>query len=163
QDAVFTVAPTGQRGEPAGDTRVTSTITNNTNFTFANVKEQSATVAPPLDPVLQAGTALSVQGPAAGVEATFTRTAFYRLAGPNLNLPVATCSSPPCDTVQRGQIVLGVNLALQRATVRVDVEFGPGDIINYATPSAISGIPIKINGDQITFSGTLNLVDFPQN
>src|SRR6185436_13206318 len=55
---------TGQRGEGAGDTRVTSTITNNTNFTFANVKQQSVTVSPPVEPALQAGSALSVAGPA---------------------------------------------------------------------------------------------------
>ena len=153
---------TGQRGEGAGDTRVTSTITNNTNFTFANVKQQSVTVSPPVEPALQAGSALSVAGPASVIEPTFTGTVFYRLAGTNLNIP-ASCNDPPCSNVSRGQIVLGVNLALQRATVRADLEFGSGDIINFGTPSAISGIPVTINGDKITFAGTLNRADFPQN
>jgi hypothetical protein len=163
QDTATTLALTGQRGDTAGDTRVTSTISNNTNFTFLNVKQQSATVAPSIDPVLQATSTFSTQGPAAILEPTATGTKFYRLAGSSLNLPVTTCGSPPCDPATRGQIVLGVNFALQRAVMRVDLEFTNGDVINFATPSALSGIPVAVSGNQITFNGTLNRVDFPEN
>jgi hypothetical protein len=162
QDTAAAVASTGQRGDPAGDTRVTSTISNNTNFTFLNVKQQSATVAPSTDPVLQATSSFSTQGPAAVLEPTFGGTVFYRLAGTNLNIPT-TCTDGPCDPAMRGQIIVGVNFALQRAVVRADLDFGSGDIINFGTPSPLRGVPITISGNQVTFSGTLNRVDFPEN
>ena len=160
--SVPVLAPTGERGG-TGDLRVTSTITDNTAFTFFNVKQRSATVAPLVDTVLQAASAISVQGPAAVLEPSFLGTVFYRLAGVGLNIPTSCLDSPPCDRVSRGQIVLGVNFALQRATIRADIELANGEILNFATPSALSGIPVVINGNQVTFNGTLNRVDFPQN
>jgi hypothetical protein len=56
-----------------------------------------------------------------------------------------------------------VNLTLQRATIRADLKFNDGGIINFATPSPLSGVPITVSGSQITFNGTLNRTDFPQN
>ena len=38
-----------------------------------------------------------------------------------------------------------------------------GEIFNVSIPINISGVPISINGNQVTFSGTFNLADFPLN
>jgi hypothetical protein len=161
QDTATTLALTGQRGDIAGDTRVTSTVTNNTNFTFLNVKQQSATVAPALDPVLQAGSALTVQGPAAVLQPAATGTVFYRLTGP-FNLPV-TCSDPPCGPLVNGDITLGVNFTLQLAFVRVNAMDNEGGFVNIASPLASGGIPVTASGGQVTFNATFNRADFPEN
>jgi hypothetical protein len=156
QDAATTVALTGQRGDTAGDTRVTATITNNTNFTFSNVKQQSVTVAPPTDPVLQAGSAISVQGPAAVLEIA-GGNAFYRLTGP-FNLPVS-CTDPPCSTLVSGDITVSIDRTLGLAYVRVNTRDNEGGVVNIGTPPAARGIPITVSGNQISFSGTFNRDD----
>ncbi len=111
--------------------------------------------------VFQATTEASTTGPAAVLQPTSTGTVFYRLQGP-FNIPVS-CSTPPCKAVVAGDVTLGVNLALQRAGLTANLQSSGGDRLNVASPSAASGFPISVSNGQVTFSGTFNLADFPQN
>jgi FecR-like protein len=90
---------------------------------------------------------------------TFTGTTFYRLTGP-FNIPFTGGGQGP-GTAIAGEITLGVNYALQRATLGVALLFNAGGLVNVGVPLSISGLPITINGNQVSFSGTFNLADFP--
>jgi FlaG/FlaF family flagellin (archaellin) len=92
---------------------------------------------------------------------SLTGTAFYRLAGP-MNLPT-TCGSPPCGTVVDGEFILAVNYSLQRATAMASFKTSDGDILNVSIPISISGVPIAVSGNQVTFTGTYKSSDFPLN
>lgn len=96
------------------------------------------------------------------LQPTFTGTIFYRLGG-TLNLVPTSCSTPPCNPFVLGEITLGINYAVGRATVSFNVQNSGGDILNYATPAISGGVPITISGNQVTFSGTFNRVDYPLN
>ncbi len=107
--------------------------------------------------------ATSTEAFASPLQPTFTGTVFYRLAGPFNNVSI-TCSGPDCGTPPiAGEITLGVNHTLQRVTIGAALQFDDGQIVNFGTPSPLSGIPITISGNQATFSATLNRVDFPEN
>ena len=90
---------------------------------------------------------------------TFSGTSFYRLTGP-FNIPFS-CAG--CGTAIAGEISLGVNYALQRATLGFDLRNNDGTILNIGVPISISGLPITIIGNQASFSGTFNIADFPNN
>jgi hypothetical protein len=92
---------------------------------------------------------------------SFTGTTFYRLAGP-FNLP-ASCSFPPCGSAVEGEFILGINFGAQRATASMAVRSSTGDVLNLSIPISLGGVPISINGNQVTFSGTFNRADFPLN
>jgi hypothetical protein len=64
-----------------------------------------------------------------------------------------------------GEFTLGINYALQRATVVVagKSDDAGGGIVNFSVPISISGLPITITGNRVTFGGTFNLADFPNN
>ena len=90
-----------------------------------------------------------------------TGIVFYRLTGP-FNLPV-TCTTPPCGALVNGDITLGVNFTLRLAYVRTNAIDNFGDKFNVGNPLASGGIPVTVSGGQITFSGTVNRADFPNN
>ena len=90
---------------------------------------------------------------------SFTGTVYYRLTGP-FSIPF-TCAD--CGTAIAGEITLGVNYALQRATVSAALLFGDGTLVNVSVPISISGLPVTINGNQATFTGTFNRADYPNN
>ena len=96
---------------------------------------------------------------------TFTGTTFYRLTGP-FNIPFTGGGGGggggggPGAAIA-GEITLGVNYALQRATLGVAFLFNNGGLANVGVPISISGLPITINGSQVSFTGTVNLADFP--
>jgi len=146
------VAQTGLGGG-TGDVSAASALTSTTPTTV----EQTETV-------FQATTTASTAGPAAVLQPTLTGTVFYRIQGP-FSIPVLTCDAAPCGTIVNGDITLGVNLTLQRAGVSVNIVTDEGDTINAGTPFGTNnpGIPVTISGGQITFNGTFNRVDFPQN
>src|ERR1700694_2767905 len=95
---------------------------------------------------------------------TFTGTTFYRLTGP-FNIPFTGGGGGggggggPGAAIA-GEITLGVNYALQRATLGVAFLFNNGGLVNVGVPISISGLPITINGSQVSFTGTVNLADF---
>ena len=105
--------------------------------------------------------ATSTEGLSSVLQPALTGTHFYRLAGP-FNIPTS-CANPPCSPVVAGEITLGVNLALQRATVAAALLLGDGGIFNISVPGAAQGVPITISGNRVTFAGTLNIADFPEN
>jgi hypothetical protein len=82
------------------------------------------------------------------------------LVGP-FNIPV-TCVGQ-CAPLIAGEIILGVNYALQRATLSFAILGRDGSTENVSVPISISGLPITISGNQASFSGTFNLADFPNN
>ncbi|MBK0391986.1 FecR family protein [Ramlibacter algicola] len=88
-------------------------------------------------------------------------TAYYRLAGP-MNFQVS-CSPGPCPTVIEGDLTIGVNYTVKRATAQAVFKLSDGGVFNVAIPIQLSGAPVSIVGNQVTFSGTYNLSDFPQN
>lgn len=90
---------------------------------------------------------------------SLTGTAFYRLTGP-FNIPFS-CTG--CGAAIAGEITLGVNYALQRATLGYALVATDGTVLNVSVPISISGLPITINGNQVSFTGTFNLADFPNN
>jgi FecR protein len=90
---------------------------------------------------------------------SFTGTSFYRLTGP-FNIPFS-CAG--CGSATAGEITLGVNYALQRATLGYALSLTDGTLLNVSVPISISGLPITINGNQVSFTGTFNLADFPNN
>jgi hypothetical protein len=90
---------------------------------------------------------------------SFTGTSFYRLTGP-FNIPFS-CAG--CGSATAGEITLGVNYALQRATLSYALSLTDGTLLNVSVPISISGLPITINGNQVSFTGTFNLADFPNN
>lgn len=142
----------------SGDSRVSSDVTS------ASLSAGGALTTN----VYQVTTDASVHGPASVLQPTGTGTVFFRLdnsAGPVV-LPV-TCTSPPCGSMNVGEIVLGVNFTAQRAYVQtsfIDATTGSrGGALNLLTPvsSTSGGMPITVSGGQITFSGTYNLSNFP--
>ncbi len=90
---------------------------------------------------------------------SLTGTAFYRLTGP-FNIPFS-CAG--CGTATSGEITLGVNYALQRATLGYALSLTDGTVLNVSVPISISGLPVTVNGNQVSFTGTFNLADFPNN
>ena len=90
---------------------------------------------------------------------TFTGTSFYRLTEP-FNIPFS-CGG--CGSATVGEITLGVNYALQRATLGFALLGNDGFVLNVSVPISISGLPITINGNEASFTGTFNLADFPNN
>ncbi len=136
----------GPQSAPADDMRVSSSVSNAVAIPAAlttNVFQPAA------------------QGPAAILEPTFSGTVFYRIAGP-FNIPFS-CSDGPCSPITAGDITLGVNFTLQHAVVSVNVQFSDGGIVNIGTPFSSQGLPLTVEGGQVTFSGTFNLADHPQN
>ena len=94
---------------------------------------------------------------------TFTGTTFYRLTGP-FNIVFTCMAGNGCGgTVTAGEITLGVNYALQRATLSANLGGSGAGAVNFSVPISISGLPITINGNQVSFTGTFNLADFPNN
>jgi hypothetical protein len=167
------VAQTGPNGYLSGDSTTSSTPPGPVQITqpgtsSSNLEAPASSSAATATDSSGGGSAstsssnqFSTQGPATVVAQSFTGTVFYRLSGP-MNIPVS-CTNPPCSTVTSGEITLGVNYALQRATVGVAIRDNTGGILNVSTPSAINGVPITISGNQVTFSGSLNRADFPEN
>jgi hypothetical protein len=94
-------------------------------------------------------------------QSSFTGTSFYRLVGP-FNIPT-TCSSGSCFPAVAGEFTVAVNFALQLATASARFKLATGEIFSISIPSATGGVPITISGNQVTFNGTLRLVDFPNN
>ncbi len=140
-DSLSPLAPTGSTGSTTGDTRVSSI---------------ASTLAAPValtTTQFQATNQLSTAGPSSIITPGFTGTTYYRINGP-FSLPVS-CNNPPCSTVTAGQIVLGVNLSLQRATLSTALLDSNGTMFNVGTPLNSGGVPITLSGNQITFSGTL--------
>ena len=105
--------------------------------------------------------ATSIEGFADILQPTLTGTVFYRLVGP-FNIPTS-CTNPPCGAAVAGEINVAVNLALQRATASLAIQLDNGETFNASVPISVSGVPITLNGNQVTFSGTFNLADFPNN
>lgn len=134
---------------PADDMRVSSSVSNAAVIPAA----LTTTVFRPTE-------SATTQGPAEILQPTFSGTVFYRLTGP-FNIPIISCSNPPCNTLVAGDITLGVNFTLQTAGVSVNVMNVNGNIVNIATPFSSQGLPITVNGGQVTFSGTFNLADYP--
>ena len=94
---------------------------------------------------------------------TFTGTTFYRLTGP-FNIVFTCVAGNGCGgTAIAGEITLGVNYALQRATLSANLGISGGGAVNFNVPISISGLPITINGNQVSFTGTFNPADFPNN
>ena len=94
---------------------------------------------------------------------TFSGTTFYRLAGP-FNIVLTCLAANGCGGIAiAGEITLGVNYALQRATLGVNLQGKDGGALNVGVPISVSGLPITINGNQVSFSGTFLLSDFPNN
>jgi hypothetical protein len=147
------VAPTSATGG-TGDSRVSSTTSITTVPSTFDTNVFQATTQ----------TTTSTSGLSNIIQPSFTGTVFYRLEGP-FNIPITHSSScSGCTTsVVAGDITLGVNYALQRANVGVALRGNDGGILNVSVPSSLSGIPITISGNQVTFNSTLNLADFPRN
>jgi hypothetical protein len=114
-------------------------------------------VSTPTTPVFQVTSTPAVET----VLAPTSGTAFYRVAGP-FNIPTA-CSSGPCDTVVDGEFVLAVNYSVKRVTALGAFRTAGGDVLNISIPINLSGAPITIVGNQVTFTGTYNAADFPFN
>src|SRR5262249_23513127 len=129
------------------------------NATVNNTTLTSATIGTLTQPVFQV---TSTPQPATLLaDTSFTGTTFYRLVGP-FNIPT-TCSSPPCSVAVIGEFTVGVNFALQRATAQARFQTSDGEIFGLSSGNASGGIPITINGNQVTFNGTFRLADFPNN
>lgn len=145
------VAPTGASGG-TGDSRVSSsTALATVPATFDTNAFQVTTQA-----------TSSTLGLANIIQPTFSGTIFYYLAGP-MSIPTS-CSSPPCSNAVLAEFILGINVALQRATASASFQLnGTGQIYNLSIPNNLGGVPITINGNQIIFNGTFNLADFPNN
>ncbi len=142
----------GLQSAPADDMRVSSSVSNTVAIPAALTTN-----------VFQPAENATVQGPSAILDPTFTGTVFYRIQGP-FNIPL-TCSNPQdCGVFTAGDITLGVNFTLQHAGVSVNVK-NPvnGDTVNIGTPFTSQGLPLTVEGGQVTFSGTFNLADHPQN
>jgi hypothetical protein len=147
-DSGTVLAPTGA-GAGTGDSGVSASVTTTTAPAVLTTN------------VFQSTTEASTIGPAAVLQPGSTGTVFYRLQGP-FSIPVS-CSAPPCGTLTSGDVTLAVNLTLQRAAIGVNVQTSTGDKINAGSPPAASGFPISVSNGQVSFSGTFNLADFPQN
>jgi hypothetical protein len=143
------LAPTGA-GAGTGDSGVSASITTTTAPAVLTTN------------VFQSTTEASTVGPAAILQPTSTGTVFYRMQSPFTSIPVS-CNIPPCGSVVAGDFTLAVNLTLQRAAIGLNLLSSGGDIINTGSPGAASGFPITVSGGQVSFSGTFNLADFPQN
>lgn len=92
---------------------------------------------------------------------SFDGTSIFRIAGP-FSLPI-TCNNPPCGALVAGEVALGVNYALGRVVIGLNVKADDGEVLVVGTPSVLSGIPVTVIGNTATFNVTLNLADFPQN
>lgn len=140
----------GSQTPPAEDMRVSSSVSNAAPIAAA----LTTNVFVPTENA-------TVQGPAAILQPTLTGTVFYRLTGP-FSIPVS-CSNPPCSTLTSGDITLGVNFVLQRASVSANLATSDGGIINVGTPFTSQGLLVTVNGGQVTFGGTATLAGNPQN
>ena len=139
------LAQTGADGSTSGDSRVS---------TIASVLAAPTVLA---TNQFQATNQISTAGPASVITPGFTGTVFYRVNGP-FNIP-SSCTSPPCDVFTAGNIFVGVNLALQRATVSTVLLATNGTMYNLSTPLNTDGLPITISGNQVIFGGTLSRTD----
>ena len=122
----------------------------------------STVAAAPAATVVPVFQATNVPNGAAVIGSSFSGTTFYRLSGP-FNLPTTGCNSGPCPTLIAGEFTLAVNFSAQRATASASFLTSTKEIFNVAIPINLGGIPITVNGNQVTFGGTFNRDDFPHN
>ena len=136
---------------PSGDVSITAN---------AAVPTAPATLNRTVD-LIAATTA--TQGLATVVEPGPTGTVFFRAA--NVAVPVNSCSTPPCGSVTVLSALLGVNLALQRASASLVFKGGQGDAFNLGTPivAGTDGIPVTVRNGVLSFSQTYLRSDYPQN
>ena len=152
----------GQQGSSSGGSSESAATVASTDD--SRISSTVTTYTPPaaLSPIVTVPTTTS--STVTNLVAPALSTVFYHLdsLGGPLNIP-ATCSPQPCtsSTVVGGSLTLGVNLVLQRAYVKADFLLANGSRFNTGTPFDSGGIPISINGGQITFAGTFDRADFP--
>lgn len=148
-ESATTVAQTGL-GATTGDTGLSGLVSSPTPVVLPTTTLVNTFVS---------NETLTSGGLASTIQPGLSGTVFYRLAGP-FSIPVS-CATPPCDSINRGDIILGVNYALQRAYVRLAIGTSGTTIVNAGTPLNSDGIPITVSGGSVNFGITLNRADYP--
>lgn len=149
-ESASTVAQTGLGGG-TGDTSVTSATASLPPPVVLLPTVTPTTNAPSVNTLLQA--------PASGI-------VFYRFDG-STSIPVTSCSSAPCGTIEAADLTLGVDFTNKRAYLKanfvsVDQNGGGVSFFNLGTPFSSGGMPITVSGGQVSFSATLDRSSFPR-
>lgn len=149
-ESATTVAQTGM-GATTGDTGISGSVSSSAPAVLPSTATLNAFIT---------NEAQSTSGVPATLQTGLTGNVFYRLAAP-YSIPTSCSDGLPCGNITLGDIVLAVNFTLQRAYARLALGGPDGGRVNFGTPFTSDGMPITINGGQVSFGQTFLAADYP--